>query len=161
MKDLVNVYRRPKAATRILYELLRERSTEADANVNISHRKLPSWKRHVQFVASRPFRYWYLIEIYDDSEPLQTVEIAGYVSLSHLNEIGIVLFKKYRGMGYGKEAVRALTQKHKPLKAIPGKRSGHFIANINPSNGASRRMFEALGFRKIQETFALEEERNG
>jgi RimJ/RimL family protein N-acetyltransferase len=33
---------------------------------------------------------------------------------------------------------------------------GQFYANINPANEPSRKMFEKLGFRLVQHTYALE-----
>jgi RimJ/RimL family protein N-acetyltransferase len=35
-------------------------------------------------------------------------------------------------------------------------RNGNWLANVAPANERSRRMFEGLGFRKIQETFEFQ-----
>src|SRR5690348_7958873 len=100
MIALLNVYEHPNA-DQVLYALLRERSTEHDEFVNISHRKLPTFTEHVKFMDSRPYRYWYLIGA-DSGKPVGTCYI------SKRNEIGIVLFQAQRGKGYGTEAVKAL-----------------------------------------------------
>lgn len=142
--NLISVYRYPEAA-KILYEILKDRST--DEHVNISHRKLPSWVEHLKFMKSRPYRYWYVIE--------SNGQAVGTVYLSKRNEIGIFLLYAYRGKGFGLEAVHLLTTKHKPLGAIPGVRVGRFLANINPKNEVSKRVFAKLGFSQTHEAWAL------
>lgn len=146
MIELISVYKEPEAA-KVLYDLLIQRSTEDDPYVNISHRKLPSWRDHIRFFDSRPYSYWYLIQTDDLT--------VGTTYISKRNEIGIVLFTAYRGKGYGLEAVNQLIQKHKPLKEIPGVRSGRFIANINPANERSIKLFGKLGFTHLSNTYQL------
>lgn len=130
---LLCVYEVPKAV-RHLYRLLQER-TEA---TNISHRKMPSWRAHLRFFKSRPYRAWYLIDVGG--------EIVGAIYLSQANEIGVFLFRTHQGRGLGSEAVKAIVKRH------PRKR---FLANINPRNERSIAMFEALGFRHLQNTYEL------
>ncbi len=127
---LVDVY--SLDSTHILYELLTERTQDQ----SISHKEIPSMEDHRKFIQSRPYRYWYLI--YDESG------CVGAVYLSKLNEIGIGIFIDCRGNGYAKEAVKKLMELH------PGK----FLANINPRNKASIKLFEKLGFKKLQVTYA-------
>lgn len=148
---LVPISREPQAA-RILYELLKERSG-GDPHVNISHLRLPTWDEHVAFVKSRPYRYWYLIRAEWDG-PLREGYV-GYISCTRLNEIGIVLFKARRGKGYGRQALMQFIADHEPLPAIPSKRSGRFLAHINPKNAASIKLFTGAGFAHIQQTYAL------
>lgn len=137
---------------RILYDLLRERSEEDDPSVNISHRRLPPWSEHLEFVRSRPYRYWYFLKAAGELEPLKVV---GYISCTRQNEIGIALFRACRGRGYGRQALAKFVAEHKPLPAIPSKRSGRFLANINPANAASIRLFTGAGFVHLQNTYAL------
>lgn len=149
MTKLVDVYDASgirAGALEFLYALMREREPE----INISHRELPSFEQHRQFVTRRPFRYWYLIEIYS--------EWVGYISATDRNEIGIVILKAYRGQGHGPAAIRLLLLMHAPLPADPSVRNGHWLANIAPANEHSKHAFEKLGFRKIQETYEFNEE---
>ena len=146
MIDLVHVHKEPEA-TKFLYALLRERSSEDDKYVNISHRALPPFDEHERFVRSRPYRYWYLIR----SEG----EWVGYISCTKLNEIGIVLMRAHRRRGYGKQALARFVAEHKPLPAIPARRSGRFLANINPANAPSIALFHGAGFTHLQNTYAL------
>ena len=119
----------------VLYELLKVRAPEE----NISHRIMPTWTDHVNFITSNPYEAWYLIEK-DPSEYL------GTIYLTRNNEIGINLFPKYRGMGYGPQAITKIME-------LKGKR--RYLANINPKNERSKKMFEKLGFVHIQNTYEL------
>lgn len=145
--NLIPIQARADAA-QILYDLLRERSEENDPHINISHRALPSWAEHLAFIESTPYRFWYLIE--------DAGHIVGYVSASFSNEIGIVLFARFRGVSYGRQAVAELIRRHRPLPAIPAVRAGRWLANINPRNERSIRMFSSLGFEQVQVTYARE-----
>lgn len=134
-------------AAKVLYDLMRERSTEQDANVNISHRALPPFEEHLAYYEKRPYHAWYLI--------LVDGICAGSVSATKRNEIGIVLFQEHRGKGYGKRAVELFMATVLPLPAVPGSVNGHWLANINPRNERSIRLFRSLGFNLIQHTYEL------
>jgi RimJ/RimL family protein N-acetyltransferase len=143
-------------ALEFLYKMMEERQTEPE--VNISYKELPSFEHHRAFWTRRPYRFTYLIEP-SDYLPRDDLswQWAGYVSATARNEIGIVLLQAWRGHGIGPQAVQALLERHKPNPAVPSECSGCWLANVAPGNERSRRMFEKLGFRKIQETYALEE----
>ena len=131
---LVSVYRLPKTAPEILYQLLEER----EPHVNISHRAMPNWKSHVKFIASRPYSAWYLIRSGQD--------YVGSIYLTPLGEIGISFLKPWHGRGLGPAATRVLMRKH------PRPR---YLANINPDNKEWLEMFRRLDFRLIQHTYEL------
>lgn len=139
-------------ALEFLYELMKEREPE----INISHRELPSFQAHRQYVTRRPYRFWYLLE--RQAEGREDPVWIGYISATHANEIGIVIRKPYRGNGFGPMAIRMLTQFHRPNPAAPGVRNGHWMANIAPANAHSKHVFEHLGFREIQRTYEFNEE---
>ncbi len=130
---LVSIYR-IRAAPTILYQLLVERM--GWDNVNISHRKMPTYRRHKTFIRSRPYAHWYLIKIDN--------EYVGSIYLTWADEIGVFLFPESWGRGYGEAAIRELMRKH------PRER---FLANINPRNGTSIRLFRRLGFTLLQNTY--------
>jgi RimJ/RimL family protein N-acetyltransferase len=131
---LVSIYRSPKRAPRLLYTLLQER----DPHANISHRIMPSWTQHCEFIARRPYAAWYLIKLRKD--------YVGAIYLTSMNEIGIAVLKQWRSRGVGPAAIRLLMRKH-------GRR--HYLANINPRNEESIRLFRRIGFRIIQQTYEL------
>lgn len=145
MIKLTSVYG-DKDAAKFLYTLLQEREGEND--INISHSKCPSWAEHVAFIRSKPYRYWYLID--------DRVVNLGYISATFQNEIGIVLSRDARGQGIGTEAVRQFIDTHEPLRAVPAVRSGHWLANINPNNTASIKLFTRLGARLVQHTYRFD-----
>jgi RimJ/RimL family protein N-acetyltransferase len=134
---LVNVYKIKDGAA-VLYELMRERSTEHDRFVNISHRKMPTWRSHLAYMRRKTNRVWYVIKIGN--------EYAGSLRIGKDDEIGIVLFRKFRGQGIGPKAIRMLMKRHKRAR---------FIANINPKNGRSIAVFQKLGFKLLQQTYEL------
>lgn len=131
--QLIPVYRE-RQAVMILYDLLKERTPEQ----SISHKKMPTMEEHVKFVHSRPYLAWYLIQNEES-------EYVGSTYLSRQREIGIFIFKRYQGRGYGSKAVRQLMDKW----------PGRFLANINPQNTESQRFFENLGAKLIQYTYEL------
>lgn len=131
---LVSVYRLPKMAPELLYRLLAER----EPHMNISHRGMPTWKEHVRFIAKRPYSAWYLIKHEQD--------YVGAIYLTALGEIGIGVLTAWRGRGFGPAAIGELMRKH------PRQR---FLANINPDNAKSIRMFGEMDFHLIQHTYEL------
>jgi RimJ/RimL family protein N-acetyltransferase len=117
----------------ILYDLLAERTPEQ----SISHKTMPTLEEHATFVQSQPYAAWYLIEADEGC--------VGGVYLSRQREIGVSVFRAYQRRGYGEAAVREL------MWLWPGK----FLANVNPSNEASKRLWEKLGFGLLQWTYGL------
>lgn len=119
----------------LLWQLLKER----EPHECISHKRMPTRQEHVAFVNSRPYFAWYIAEADGHAR--------GAVYLSHQREIGVGILKGHRGHGYALDAVSALMRKH----------PGSFLANINPANQASIRLFAKLGFSgPIQHTYARE-----
>ena len=135
---LINVYDYEQAARlEILYELLAERTPAQ----SISHKEMPTFTAHEQFVESRPYAVWYFITTDEDtSTPL------GNVYLTPDKEIGIQIFREFQMNGHGTAALDVLYSIHK----------GPFYANISPRNYVSQKFFEKEGFTHIQNTYKLE-----
>lgn len=131
--NLIDVYSREAEAIAVLYHLLAER----EPFESISHKTMPHHDQHCAFVRSRPYLAWYLIEL--DSQHV------GAVYLSKQREIGISVFKRFRGNGIGERAIRLLMAQH----------PGQFLANINPTNAKSITLFAKLGFTHLQNTYTL------
>ena len=93
-------------------------------------------EEHIQFLQSKPYEAWYFI----GEEPL------GAIYLTRQNEIGIFIFRKHQGKGYGEKAIKSLIAKH-------GER--RYLANINPNNSKSIKLFDNLGFKLISQTYEL------
>ena len=117
-----------------LYDLLKERNEK----INISHKKMPTFKNHVKFVISKPYKKWYVI--------IDEKEKVGSIYLSKLNEIGIFLKKNTRKQGIGQKALKIIMEKN------PEER---YLANINPKNYKSIKFFKNNNFKIIQYTYEL------
>ena len=120
---------------RFLYDILLER----EHYVNISHRVMPTFEEHIKFCNSNPYPHRYIIWIGS--------ERVGTWYLTDHNEIGIFISKKYQGHGYGTETMHYI---------IDLFRDRQLLANVNPSNFISKKLFSRFKFSKIQETFCLE-----
>jgi len=123
-----------KDAAEILYELLAERTPEQ----NISHKRMPSFKEHLDFLARRPYQNWYLI---DDADGVTV----GSIYLTFEREIGLFLFQSAQRKGYGSIALAKMKELH----------PGPLFANISPRNKVSQLFFLNHGFELIQHTFRL------
>ena len=121
-----------KSDSKFLFDLLKERNPKA----NISHKKMPSYDEHIDFIKSKPYTKWYVI--------LKSNEKVGSIYLSKNDEIGIFILKKFQGNNFGVYALNKL------LKKNPRKR---FLANVNPKNKKSISFFKNNGFKLIQYTF--------
>ncbi len=128
-------------AVKILWDLLYERAPE----YSISHKGMPSWQQHQDHVRFWPREAWYLIKGSVAHDWGMAYEIVGAIYLTKADEIGIGIFLAYQGNGFGTRAVEMLMEKHGPRR---------YLANINPANKASQRMFEKLGFGLTQYTYA-------
>ena len=117
---------------RFLFDLLEKR----DSIVNISHKKMPSYIQHTQFVKSRPYSKWYII--------LKEKEKVGSIYLSKNNEIGLSILKSEKTKTIQKLALNELIKKN------PRKR---FLVNINPKNKNLISFFKKNDFKLIQYTF--------
>ena len=70
---------------------------ERDAKANISHKKMPTYNKHVSFVSAKPYSKWYVI--------LYGVDKAGSIYLTSQNEIGIFIKKSFQNKKIGNTAL--------------------------------------------------------
>lgn len=110
---------------------------ERTPDVNISHRKMPSWEQHIDYVKRGDHKHWYLIETRPGG-------IVGQVYLSDRDEIGIQIFWQHQRRGYGTAALQAFFDIIGP---------GEYLANVNPRNKKSQNLWHSLGFELIQYTY--------
>jgi RimJ/RimL family protein N-acetyltransferase len=125
-----------------LYDLLKER----DPVANISHKTMPPFFMHVQFMHSRPYHCWNVIEVTGIREDMWAMPI-GSAYLTKQDEIGLFLSQEYQGKGFGRRALNIL------MDAYPRDR---YYANVAPGNEASKRFFEGQGFKELQRVYVLE-----
>jgi RimJ/RimL family protein N-acetyltransferase len=124
-------------APAILYRLLAERTKEQA----ISHKEMPSYGDHLNFVRGSTYLAWYLIQAKDGA-------YVGSIYLTRRREVGVAIFREYHRSRYGTDAVRELMRLH----------PGSVLANINPENLRSMAFFKELGFRPHQVTYRFFEE---
>ena len=117
-----------------LYDLLKNR----DPIANISHRKMPSYDEHVNFILSNPYTIWYIIE-YEGKK-------IGSVYLSKQDEIGISLVDDSLYDKIGKSVIKLL------IKNNPRKR---YLANVSPQNKKLQDFFVNSGFTGLEYTYEM------
>ena len=125
---------------RTLYELLEERKPTQ----NISHKKMPSFEGHMEFVHSHPYLAWYYIICEYEGHPHKV----GSIYLTHNNEIGLFVFKRYTKHGFASLALMNLMENWPGAKKL--------LANVNPKNGPSIEFFKKHGFKPLQAIYVLE-----
>ncbi len=118
-----------------LFNLLKER----DPDVNISHKKMPIYSEHIQFIKSKPYKKWNIIECGRQK--------VGSIYLSKNNEIGIFLKKQFQGKNISQESLKLF------MKMNPKKR---YLANVSPKNIVSQKFFKNCDFKLIQYTYEFE-----
>ena len=128
-----------KSDCSFLYELLLERKLY----VNISHKKNPTYVKHVKFVMSKPYSKWYII--YYGKQKI------GSIYLTKQDEVGI----------HFKEPVKSTLQPRKllwlqVLKMMMKKNPrNRYLVNINPSNTKMKTFLKNAGFKLIQHTYEM------
>ena len=108
-----------------LYELLRER----DPIYNISHKKMPSYDEHEEFIKTKPYANWYIIFLNEKKIG------AGY--LSFYDEIGISFLPDYDNEVIRKKSLIELVDKNPRKK---------YFANVNPKNQKYKEFLKEQGF---------------
>ena len=132
MTDNLTLREVEKIDYEFLFKLLQDRKP----NVSISHKKMPTYLQHVEFIESKPYEKWYIV-LLDEKN-------IGSTYLSKNDEIGISLIEEMQGKGMGSRILELIIEKN------PRNR---YLANINPNNSSSVRFFEKNGFKLIQHTF--------
>ena len=117
-----------------LYELLKNK----DPNSNISHKKMPSYDEHVEFVMSKPYTNWYIIEC--DKKNV------GTIYLSKQDEIGISINNDYEYDQIAKTALKLL------MKLNPRKR---YLANVSPKDVKSQEFLLKNGFTGLEYIYEM------
>tara|TARA_B100001167_G_C16591566_1_gene221648 strand:+ start:81 stop:554 length:474 start_codon:yes stop_codon:yes gene_type:complete len=127
-----------------LYELLKNR----DPGANISHKKMPSYEEHIEFIKSKPYTSWYIIEYQKED--------IGAIYLSRRDEIGItsrmhspLALEKYTDSEFFLITTAALKLF---MKLNPRKR---YLANASPKNKKLGEFFVKNGFTALQNVYEI------
>ena len=117
-----------------LYELLKNKNP----NSNISHKKMPSYDEHVEFVMSKPYTNWYIIEC--DKKNV------GSIYLSKQDEIGISINNDYEYDQIVKPALKLL------MKLNQRKR---YLANTSSKDVRSQEFLLKNGFTSLEYVYEM------
>lgn len=147
LKDVYSYY--GTAASGFLWTLLVDRPTKA----NISHRRMPTWEEHLAFVASKPYRAWFII----NAAPRGFDQPVGAIYATRRNEIGIAILSPFHRLGLAREAITRFVKDVPPLPAIPAERTGYYVAHVSPENEGSHALFEGLGCTLASLTYRFQE----
>ena len=131
-----------KEDSQLLYEILKER----DKKNNISHKIMPTFKEHINFVKSSPYRYWFFIK--------KANNLIGSTYITYNNEITVILLKKNKNNFIN--TLKLILTHIKPLRGIASRRNQNFTLNLAPNNRFYIDILDKLGQKKIQETFLLQ-----
>ena len=123
-----------KNDTLFLYDLMKNK----DPNANISHKKMPSYDEHVEFVMSKPYTNWYIIEC--DKKNV------GTIYLSKQDEIGISVSNDYEYDQIVKPALKLL------MKLNQRKR---YLANTSPKDVSAQEFLLKNGFTGLEYVYEL------
>ena len=122
-----------------LYNLLKKR------NFTISHKNLPSYNFHKQFVLENPYRYWYLIT-YEK-------KYIGSFYLKKDNSVGInITFQNKKILS---SILSFLKENHSPSKRSASIIPPYFYINVPSDNMQLQNLLENLGASSIQISYKI------
>ena len=123
-----------------LYNQLKNRSH------SISHKSLPGFDKHAEFVQNHPYRKWIIVK---------DKEIAiGNVYIQYNNSIGLNL-NSLVSCEQIKKILKGIYASYSPLPAKPSLRSGEFFLNVATDNKILQKKLSSLGFSEVEKTFVL------
>ena len=123
-----------------LYTQLKNRSH------SISHKSVPSFDEHTEFVQNHPYRKWIIVK---DSE----IAI-GNVYIQYNNSIGLNVDSLVSCEQINK-ILKGIYTSHSPLPAVPSMRFGEFFLNVSTANKMLQKNLTSLGFSEVERTFVL------
>ena len=139
MEKVIVLKKVQKSDYSFLYELLSERKLYE----NISHKKNPTYAKHIKFVMSKPYTKWYII--YYGKEKI------GSIYITKQDEVGIHFKEQLQANLKPKSALWLQVLKIM-MKKNPRNR---YLVNINPSNTGMKNFLKNAGFELIQHTYEI------
>ena len=139
MEKVIVLKKVQKSDYSFLYELLSERKLYE----NISHKKNPTYAKHIKFVMSKPYTKWYII--YYGKEKI------GSIYITKQDEVGIHFKEQLQANLKPKSALWLQVLKIM-MKKNPRNR---YLVNINPSNTGMKNFLKNAGFELIQYTYEV------
>ena len=117
-------------------------------NFSISHKKIPSFEDHKEFVLNHPYRYWLLVQ--------SKKECIGTVYIKDDNSIGLNIISDYRK--FTKEVLTKVVSSFDPLPPLKSLKSNRFIVNVALEDNYLADAIKEFGGLEIQRTFLIPKE---
>ncbi len=124
----------------ILYKRL------ANREHNISHKEMPSFSDHVDFVESRPYREWFFIKYNED--------YVGTFYIQKNNSIGINLDEFHYKQGI-LETLKYINKKFIPREAIKSIVPEQFYINLPYEDKKFQEVLTKYGYNPIQLSYRI------
>ena len=127
-----------------LFKLLKDRK------YNISHKEMPTFKKHKEFINSAPYEHWYIFSAGET--------ILGSFYIKKDNSIGIHLNQP--NINIVEKIIIFINKNFKPKKGIPSLIPNYFYVNIADNNDKMKSILKSIGLAPIQVSFKLSELKN-
>lgn len=121
-----------------LYTQLKNRS------YNISHKSVPSFDKHTEFVQNHPYREWIILK--------DNGRVIGNVYIHVDNSIGLH-FDSSKYFRRVDEVLSFVNNSYLPLPEEPSVRIGEFFFRVSLENRLLQERLSILGFREVERTF--------
>ena len=125
----------------LLFEHLKKKSFP------ISHKNLPSFDEHKEFVLTSPYRFWFLVK--NNGQDL------GNCFISYQNCIGLNVITNKKD-DYAM-ILEKIFKEFSPLPAIKSIRTESFHVNSNPQNRSLKEALESVKMYLLEETYIKRE----
>ena len=126
-----------KSNLKFLYMLLKVRE------YSISHKEMPSFEEHSNFVQNHPYYKWFIIKI--DSN------LIGAIYIHKDNSIGLNILNQFEKLI--PDILSFLEKRYKPLPYIKSVRSKNFFLNLSPQNKRMHDLLISSGYEISQISF--------
>ena len=125
---------------KFLYELLSER------NLSISHKKLPSYEEHLNFIKNNPYYKWVIVK--------QNKILIGSIYINKNNSVSIKLKNKYSHQL--EHVLNKFEDTFSPQSEIKSYRKEQFFFNVNPNDQLMIKVLESKNYKISQISYQKE-----
>lgn len=126
-----------KSNLKFLYSLLKARK------YSVSHKEIPSFEEHSDFVKNHPYYKWFIVE--------NQTYLIGSLYIHKDNSIGLDILNQFEVLI--PEILSFMEKKYKPLPSIKSVRSKNFFLNISPQNKRLQDLLLSLDYKISQISF--------
>ena len=126
-----------KSNLNFLYGLLKARK------YSISHKEIPSFEEHSNFVQNHPYHKWFIVEYQS--------KLIGSLYIHKDNSIGLDILSEFEILI--PNVLSFLEKRYKPLPYIKSVRSKNFFLNISPQNKRIHDLLISSGYKISQVSF--------